>query len=1688
MDNIIFNSYKGSKITQFNGICRVESQISIITSGCSFKVNLPCAFNITIDNHQNDIQLHIKIHNETFNYALVNGENTININAYESGDHTCFITFMKPGLKQIFDILNFKFCNPQINISSSNKENLTDVKFSSSPVSEKEKNITPKPGSGTIKSHTKNIQFKIINGKRIPIMTPVKPKNNNIPNEFIVPLFDRIYVLSSTDSIDKIYEKRIKKQLTQINNNFNLIQSDSSNMQNKLIAGIKQAIKDNTTKALFLDSSIVLCQNFNWENLKNIRFEDWDLMLLETLEDCSSKIENSFNNLIINKVTNIKSSYAFIIKRQMFQLSLDLLNGNNFNEYLALMQQKKQVYAVNSQNMISQHRIYSAKNNLVFYPKTNIFIYINDKVNDEMLKQLNLTIKSLIDQTNKDFMVTFINDAGCDISSFVNILESSDLFVSVIQQEIALGFSVSMNKAINLSRNDFITWIYPGDILYPTFVEAHQTTLKNNPVNSEFITSKVLLNNNVIDSAYIYQTIKNYANYKGIQSFMMTRELFNKANGFNESLTIGQDYDLFVRLYNLTASYSLDYVFIKSSELAKNSEYYDFSGQPNISEQPNNQEMTDSILSMLRFKNKTRSDNDQLNEQLNNQLNNDYLPITAQNKNEINQKINECLDITKDTIIFLFNNSSAITRRLICILQALQKSFNIFFVTIWADDSQLIEPTRRVDSIPGVVQPRGIEPLPNNIIKMNYQTFNDYARYFMINTQYIFFNHPELLPHVSNIKEKFNIKLIFYDITSDSFENVNTINPVNTLNDVLEKVDIITYSSKAQSSLLTDYSSKLIYFPNVWEPIINNNSDGIEANVPFKKSENVIYIGYPGLVTSWIDFNLIKKVADNSNVHLIIAGTYPNKTEYSQTFEHQNITWLSLADKDGFNNIIPEVINLLDICIFPFKTATKNKMPGLFIPDTLLTCARYNKPILSTIDYSSEYPEILNQAGLFIKTNNKTINQDIKKILNQLNCEIDINYSIPDNLGIDLLNETVNNVIQKTTITDLQNNINSKKINISVYMDLCYVVNNEIIFINNETQKQISQLLNALKPYYQITIYQEIPGMNKNLIWNGFKFLIYDKLNVLLDYAIFVNESTFSQLTLLDKIYNFITVNFYSPNALLCLFMNSNFEKLDRCYYFNNALFTRVIHNPEIETVKSLTFMGKCSFGYGLEFIPDIRRVFPDIPIYWYGSSDNEADYTTAKTLNIQFIDHMPDDSVNILMNQTPMFSNYYLPDKITNNLITTYQKNNNWINYNLTELIKAIMPGYSNLSLFEKIGWITENNKDYETTTIINKSQMINSDHYWKNYIAYQELNVHDVDSIKKIISMDSELEELTIFNSSIPIAFVMNPEFYYANFELIKTLVKWHYIDIFIYSPSENVNLRYLHFIRCQTLDKLKQCLYSENGYPSRYKLIVTCDDILNTIDLIDSPISLSILCRTPNPQIADIATKYRIPILVQFNCDVIKLRQFISPDNLDIPIINISNYAVADKSQEISRGDCRDSDNRGSRGPDSEQLIKIGAFMENAEIIMKTIKRLNKPYYLVLYYREKNNKQQYDLMNFANTLNINVEFMEINHNWNYVNLFIIQINNNLPYEALQIMASGISCLIGYCAQSKEINYLLPNSLCMLYRNNDTESLKNQINIMLQKSDIHTEFILSIDQFNHNFANFVYEYVNFKNQNANS
>ena len=192
-------------------------------------------------------------------------------------------------------------------------------------------------------------------------------------------------------------------------------------------------------------------------------------------------------------------------------------------------------------------------------PKVSVIIPTYNRGN-----YLYSAIKSVLDQTFEDFESIVVDDASTDNTGQV-VKKFDDKRIRYIRHKENKGGSAARNTGIKSSKGKFIAFLDDDDLWMPSKLEKQLDLINKNPEIGAVYTGAYRINKSqkIIWCKFpslrgnIFPDIlkKNYVG--SCSSVLVRKECFNRIGLFDENLSAGQDWDMWIRL---TKHYQIDYV------------------------------------------------------------------------------------------------------------------------------------------------------------------------------------------------------------------------------------------------------------------------------------------------------------------------------------------------------------------------------------------------------------------------------------------------------------------------------------------------------------------------------------------------------------------------------------------------------------------------------------------------------------------------------------------------------------------------------------------------------------------------------------------------------------------------------------------------------------------------------------------------------------------------------------------------------------------------------------------------------------------------------------------------------------------------------------------------------------------------------------------------------------------------
>lgn len=177
-------------------------------------------------------------------------------------------------------------------------------------------------------------------------------------------------------------------------------------------------------------------------------------------------------------------------------------------------------------------------------------------------------IESVLEQTYSNFEFLIIDDGSEDKSlEIIKNYSNLDKRIKFISQE-NIGLTKSLNKGINLAKGEWIARIDADDVALPERLELQINYANKNDLNlvgcqSNIIDSKGNIKYKIripIDYKNLYINLKKQKSFFSHSSVLFKKNLVISLGGYRETMKRSQDYDLWLRISEVSKIGALDYV------------------------------------------------------------------------------------------------------------------------------------------------------------------------------------------------------------------------------------------------------------------------------------------------------------------------------------------------------------------------------------------------------------------------------------------------------------------------------------------------------------------------------------------------------------------------------------------------------------------------------------------------------------------------------------------------------------------------------------------------------------------------------------------------------------------------------------------------------------------------------------------------------------------------------------------------------------------------------------------------------------------------------------------------------------------------------------------------------------------------------------------------------------------------
>lgn len=172
------------------------------------------------------------------------------------------------------------------------------------------------------------------------------------------------------------------------------------------------------------------------------------------------------------------------------------------------------------------------------------------------------TLKSVLNQSFKDFEIIIVNDGSTD-NSLEIIKNFSDSRIKIIDQK-NLGLSIARNNGVKNAKFNYIAFLDADDLWMEDYLQTITSLILINNSYEVFATSiKVLKPKKKAIfklAVFNHKSIKIISSYFEISenifspsSLVINKNVFITVGGFNENVNYGEDEDFFIRCFILNS-------------------------------------------------------------------------------------------------------------------------------------------------------------------------------------------------------------------------------------------------------------------------------------------------------------------------------------------------------------------------------------------------------------------------------------------------------------------------------------------------------------------------------------------------------------------------------------------------------------------------------------------------------------------------------------------------------------------------------------------------------------------------------------------------------------------------------------------------------------------------------------------------------------------------------------------------------------------------------------------------------------------------------------------------------------------------------------------------------------------------------------------------------------------------------
>lgn len=519
-------------------------------------------------------------------------------------------------------------------------------------------------------------------------------------------------------------------------------------------------------------------------------------------------------------------------------------------------------------------------------------------------------VLQILNQTHQNFELIIIDDGSdknilLEKEEFIN--NTNNPKIKFLKNSTNKKIPYTINKGINNSSGDYITWVSDDNEYYDNFIKTlliknyYFTYSQFNLKNHEKNVTKLI--------GYEYTNVNNLIkSFQGLGSFMYSRELLNKIGNYDENLFGAEDYEYLLRIYNNIDKDKIKYIPVSTML------YNSHSGSVYLQQFKRIRKLTDNINLIYKIINKNKDSQAflyysktrwsllfQRPHQIMRFMNKDYLKIfiTSDDICEYEES-NNLLIINYKFKNIIFNNYTDII--------------------IYFTDTRLYH---EIKNLPGKKLFDLIDAPINE-----FEVWRPNLEISVKNSDYVMYSHPNLVTYLNEIDNKKKYHYISTTYTGDHLKNeINVLNKIIKCNkkilivldkylkgglekhtDLLQKefiCDVMVFDESVKEHNIINNYNYTNYDVILWQNVYNK--------IPKKlHNQKYIYVVHNSMCGRWS--NKHKEAVKNNDCYI---DTYIYVSDIVKKNFENNI----LIPKNSYiiENQIPQIENV------------KEEISGLFV-------------------------------------------------------------------------------------------------------------------------------------------------------------------------------------------------------------------------------------------------------------------------------------------------------------------------------------------------------------------------------------------------------------------------------------------------------------------------------------------------------------------------------------------------------------------------------------------------------------------------------------------------------------------------------------------------------------------------------------------------------------------------------------